>query len=228
VNCRSAQQLISPYLDQQLTGAEMLAMQQHLAECAACAAEHRQVCEVRRLLRSLSAISPDKPLETRITQRVAASSSAGWKFKTSVGALWNAPEALSYPQRGRRLAGALALSCVALLMLAAPFAPSTGDAAQAGAAMPGGVMEADVASNAAPTPFPMFPRLERAAGPGRPLLGGLSASPAAWSAPRMPGGALSQAGASVTLSGWSTEPLDDEAVGGYAAGDAALADPDGR
>lgn len=228
MNCRSAQQLISPYLDQQLTGTEMLAMQQHLTKCTACAEECRQVREVRRLLRSLSTVTPGLPLETRITQRLGASSGAGWGFGTGARTLWNVPEALSRPQRGQRLVGALALSCLALLMLAAPFAPSTGDAARAGGSVQAGVMEADLAQGTVLAAPPAFSRIGGMAGAEHSLLGAMGDTPPAWSTPQGPGKALSQGGASVTLSGWSAEPLGDEAVGGYAAGDAAPTDSSGR
>jgi len=228
VNCRSAQQLISPYLDQQLTGAQMLAMRQHLNHCPACAEEHRQVCEVRRLLRSLSAVAPDMPLELRITQRVSQRSVSGWKFAHSAALLGDMPEGVWRPQRGRRLAGALALSCLALLMLAVPFAPPTGDAARTSGQAEAGVMEAGLVRDTMPMPFPASSRIFWSPGHGRPLFGAPSDLPSAWSGPREDGGTISQAGASVTLSGWSAEPLDDEAVGGYAAGDAALADTAGR
>jgi len=228
VNCRSAQQLISPYLDQQLTGAEMLAMQQHLGSCAACAKEYRQVREVRLLLRSLSMVAPGQPLETRITHQLAANTGPRWKFAAGAAPLWSVPETVSRPQRGRKLAGALALSCLALLMLAAPFAPSTGDAARAGAQREAGVMESYPAQGAVlPTPN-VFAHLGGGAGANRSLVGALGEAPLTWSAPHESGGALSQGGASVTLSGWSTEPLDDAAVGGYAAGDAVLAEKSGR
>lgn len=222
VNCRSAQQLISPYLDQQLTGAEMLAMQEHLKQCASCAAEYRQVCEVRLLLRSLSPVAPGKPLEPKIAQRVA-SAPGGGKFGARALRFGAMAENVSRPQRGRRLAGALALACAALLMLAAPFAPSTGDAARSVTAGQPNVMEADLAAGSVPPP--LLSHLEAGAEAGRPLFGGAGNAQAWGRAPRGAGADLSQAGASVTLSGWSAAPLDDEAVGGYAAGDAAF--PDG-
>ncbi len=228
MNCRSAQQLISPYLDQQLTGTEMLAMQQHLKKCPACAEEYQQVREVRRLLRSLSPIAPDRPLETQITQRLVAGAGAGWGFGAGTRALSGLPEALSRPQRGQRLVEALALSCLALLMLAAPFAPATSDAARAGGAVPPGVMEADLAQGGVLPPPPAFVRLGGITGAGHSLLGAMGETPSAWNTPQRPGRAFSQGNASVTLSGWSAEPLGDEAVGGYAAGDTALTDAGGR
>lgn len=194
----------------------MLAMQRHLASCASCAAEAGQVREVRRLLRSLSTVAPGGPLEARISQRVAGSK-CGVRFGT-------AADALARPQRGRRLAGALALSSAALLMLAAPFAPSTGDAVRAGTAPPAGVMEAGLPQGSLPNASSAFSPWE-GAGTGRLVPpAGMAGPPAAWGGP----GRTPSAGASVTLSGWSAAPLDDEAVEGYAAGDAAPTDADGH
>lgn len=221
MNCRSAQQLISPYLDQQLTGAEMLAMQEHLKQCASCAAEHRQVCEVRLLLRSLLPVVPDTPLEPKITQWVASAPEGG-KFEARALRFGAMAESVSRPQRGRRLAGALALACAALLMLAAPFAPSAGDAARSVAAGQPNVMEADLAAGSVPPP--LLSHLDTGAEAGHPLFGGAGNAQAWGRAPRETSANLSQAGASVTLSGWSAAPLDDEAVGGYAAADAAFSD----
>lgn len=234
MNCQSAQQLISPYLDQQLTGAEMLAMQRHLAGCADCAAEYRQVCEVRSLLRSLSAIAPDAPLEARIAERVAQGSWAAWgplvRLPLDGGRvpldMGRVPDAALRPQRGRRLAGALALSGMALLLLAVPFAPSTGDAAQAGASSSAGVMEADLVQGTA-SALPVS-HWGDAADAARWPLGASGSFRLGGSVPQDAGRAAASRGASVTFSGWSAAPLDDEAVGGYAAGDAAASDTGGH
>lgn len=225
MNCRSAQQLISPYLDQQLTGTEMLAMQQHLKKCTACAEEYRQVREVRRLLRSLSAVAPGQPLEARITQQIVTGPGSRWGFVPHARLFGPASELLLRPQqRGQRLAGALALSCLALLALAAPFAPSTSDAARAGRTAQVGVLDVSLAQGQAVLP-PAFART----GGGHLLLGQMGDPGSVWGAPQRSGGTLSRgSAAAVTLSGWSAEPLDDEAVGGYAAGDAALTESSGQ
>lgn len=228
MNCRSAQQLISPLLDQQLTGEEMLAMRRHLGECAACAEEYRQVHEVRGLLRGLSAVAPDAPLETRIAGRVAARAGLSWAGASRRAWGYSAAERAARPQRGRRLAGGLALACVALLMLAAPFAPSTGDAARTDEAGRAGMMEADLSQWAGPQPSPAFSRMDGGLEAGRPLFDPARDAQAAWSVPQNQGGTRAQRQGEVTLSGWSAAPLDDEAVGGYAAGDAALADAGGH
>ena len=43
MQCPKAKRLFSPYLDGAVTGAEMLGLQNHLSECAACDGEYRVV-----------------------------------------------------------------------------------------------------------------------------------------------------------------------------------------
>ena len=45
LKCPQAKQLFSPYLDGAVTGTEMLALQSHFSECAAC---HREYLALRR------------------------------------------------------------------------------------------------------------------------------------------------------------------------------------
>lgn len=220
MTCRQARELISPYLDQQLTGAQMLALQKHLSGCAACAAEHDEVHQVRVLLRSLTAIRPAQRMENQIARRVADAeqdaSAPFWEQAAThkiVGpAAWRP---LTRPQRGRRLAGALALSCVGLLVLAAPFAPTTADVASTAGLVAYAVPSEEAAlggflPQAAPSPRLTVPTASlHSFGPQ-----GLDAQgEAAGAVPR-----VSVPGASATLCGWSTGPLGDDAVGGYAAG----------
>ena len=121
MHCRRVQQLISPYLDQQLTGAQMLEMAEHLAGCAICAEECESIRQVKRMLRALSVSEPPATLPTRIEHRVFRAESSG-SFSCSLPA--------ARLQRGRRLASALALSCFTILSLSAPFAPASVDAAR--------------------------------------------------------------------------------------------------
>lgn len=215
MNCRQARESISPYLDQQLTGEEMLAMQEHLHRCQPCTQEYCQVREVRILLRSLSSVDPAKPVETQIAYRVAQAE----RERASV--LWPscwphnyafAMEAPLPPQRGRRLAGALALSCIGLLALAVPFAPSTGDAATVPV---GANMIAPQGTDAMVSAFRAMPPRNSVS------LQAFAPAPLVPPQNTFPSHSLStRTGASLTMSSWSAEPLGDEAVIGYAAGEA--------
>jgi len=121
LNCHRARQLISPYLDQRLTGREMLALQEHLAGCATCEAERHSIRQVKMLLRALHEPRPPRDLSGAISARVSAPEQPLWRA-ASLSALpvWGAR-----PQRGRRLATAMALSCVTVFSFAAAcFAPA--------------------------------------------------------------------------------------------------------
>ncbi len=124
MNCHRARQLISPYLDQQLTGREMLALQQHFSECESCEAERHSIRQVKTLLRSLHEPRPRTELQGAIFARLAESEQP-WRFTL----LTVSPHR---PQRGRRLATALALSCMTVLSFAAAcFAPAAHNGALA-------------------------------------------------------------------------------------------------
>jgi hypothetical protein len=118
VNCRQARQLITPLVDQELTGQQMFEVQTHLANCAYCAEEYRVLQQMKLVLRSLSTQRPVTPLETRIVTSLNREFSGQRTTQIIMQ--------ISYrPQRGRRLVTALALSCVGILVAAAPFAPGT-------------------------------------------------------------------------------------------------------
>lgn len=121
MNCHRARQLISPYLDQQLTGREMLALQQHFSECASCEAERHSIRQVKMLLRGLHPARPRPDLTGMIAVRLSDAEQARWRVVSLP-----APR----PQRARRLAAALALSCLTVLSFAAAcFAPASHDGA---------------------------------------------------------------------------------------------------
>jgi hypothetical protein len=53
LQCPQAKRLFSPYLDGAVTGTEMLALQDHFADCAACSSEYQSLRETQRLLVSV-------------------------------------------------------------------------------------------------------------------------------------------------------------------------------
>ena len=132
MNCHRARQLISPYLDHQLSGREGAALQDHLAVCASCDRERQSLRQIKMLLRGLS--EPRLPGEfapgdfsQRFSQAVFLrleqpnSALPGWR-------VMHLPP--PRPQRGRRLATALALSCLTVVSFALPFAPEARYSAQ--------------------------------------------------------------------------------------------------
>ncbi len=134
MNCHRARQLISPYLDHQLSGREQAALQDHLAVCASCDRERQSLRQVKLLLRGLAAPRPlgnSGPHE--FSERFSATlalrleqpdnGNPGWRV-----ILLPPPR----PQRGRRLATALALSCLTVVSFALPFAPEARLSEQAG------------------------------------------------------------------------------------------------
>lgn len=124
MNCHRARQLISPFLDQQLTGREMLVLQQHFSECASCEAERRSIRQVKMLLRALHEPRPRPDLPSVISVRLTEAEQPLWRGLT----LTVTPSWPPRPQRGRRLITALALSCLTVLSFAAAcFAPASRD-----------------------------------------------------------------------------------------------------
>ena len=122
MNCHHARQLISPYLDGQLTGREMLDLGDHLAGCESCRDEMHSLRQIKTLLRGLHRPSPRLEFSRQLSSQEILSGSASW-------------QPVLLPQRGRRLVAALALSCVTLLLFApasresqnaASYAPTSG------------------------------------------------------------------------------------------------------
>jgi len=56
--CSRVQNLLSAYLDRELTGADMLDVRHHLARCPECRAEHDGLLRVKRLMGRLAAGEP--------------------------------------------------------------------------------------------------------------------------------------------------------------------------
>lgn len=132
MNCHHARQLISAYLDHQLAGRERLALQDHLAGCASCDRERQSLRQVKLLLRGLA--EPRLPQEfsqQEFSQRFSATVALrleqpdrgmpGWRVLSPPP---------PRPQRGRRLATALALSCLTVVSFALPFAPEARDSSR--------------------------------------------------------------------------------------------------
>ena len=72
--CPQAKRLFSRYLDGAMTGAEMLALQNHFAECLACSNVYQSLRESQRLLMSLG--RPKAPADLGLKLRLAISREA--------------------------------------------------------------------------------------------------------------------------------------------------------
>jgi len=71
MNCEQARPLFSAYLDGDLTGKQMHAISDHLAECAACGADYASLRETHRLVASIG--RKQAPAELALQLRVALS-----------------------------------------------------------------------------------------------------------------------------------------------------------
>lgn len=135
MNCHYARQLISPYLDHQLSGREMRALQDHLAVCSSCDRERQSIRQVKLLLRGLSGPRLPQDFSRNFSETIALRLAQPETEMQSWRVLTLAPPR---PQRGRRLATALALSCLTVLSFVAPFAPEAHDALRSSAALASG------------------------------------------------------------------------------------------
>ena len=144
MNCHHARQLISPYLDHQLTGREMLALQDHFAVCPSCERESQSIRQLKALLRGLREPSLPRDFSGAVALRLeqADAGMPGWRV------LCLPPPK---PQRGRRLATALALSCLTVVSFAAPFAPDARNAVRTSSLL--GSYSPAFAVSAAPSDF---------------------------------------------------------------------------
>jgi hypothetical protein len=125
VNCRNTQDRISPYIDGRLTGEQMLEVQGHIENCRSCRNEFMIAREAKLLLRALPQRSAHVTLERCIQISVSydQSRSAGYAYSHSSS---------NAPPRGRRLATALAMSCLTIFVVAAPFGSGTVNLMRAG------------------------------------------------------------------------------------------------
>jgi len=74
LQCPKAKRLFSPYLDGALTGAEMLALQDHLSACAPCKEEYQALRQTQQLLVNMG--RPKVPADLGLKMRLAISREA--------------------------------------------------------------------------------------------------------------------------------------------------------
>ena len=71
LQCPRAKRLFSPYLDGVLTGAEMLALQDHFADCAGCSGQYQSLRQTQQLLANVG--RPKVPADLGLKLRLAIS-----------------------------------------------------------------------------------------------------------------------------------------------------------
>ncbi len=74
LQCPKAKRLFSPYLDGAVTGTEMLALQEHLSNCAACHHEYQALRKTQQLLANVG--RPKVPADLGLKLRLAISREA--------------------------------------------------------------------------------------------------------------------------------------------------------
>lgn len=70
MNCRRVVNLMSAYVDGELTGAEMLEIRRHLSDCAECAEEYESIKMVKQMLFRLDAARPKVDLAASIMAKL--------------------------------------------------------------------------------------------------------------------------------------------------------------
>ncbi len=72
MNCRLVETKLSQFLDQELSGREMLAIRQHCGQCQACASELNSLTQVKAMLGSSPVAEPPIGFEARLHSAVFA------------------------------------------------------------------------------------------------------------------------------------------------------------
>jgi anti-sigma factor RsiW len=111
MNCRRVVNLISPYVDGELTGAEMLAIRRHLSDCPECLAECESLRATKLAITRLRTMKPRPDLAACIVSRLDEVSIPRYQRMMTI----------LYRFAARKLspvAAALAVSGVALAILA--------------------------------------------------------------------------------------------------------------
>jgi hypothetical protein len=109
MKCAEYKRLLSPYLDGQVSGAEMFALQSHMKECASCA---REYAEVQRTLQLIVALNKAKaPADLALRLRLAISRESAQarrrRFEGAMVRLSNAIHAFMVPATAGALTAVL-------------------------------------------------------------------------------------------------------------------------
>ena len=128
LQCPQAKRLFSPYLDGAVTGTEMLALQQHLADCPACNGEYQGLRRNQELLGSMP--RPKVPADLGLKLRLAISREAARARRPAFEALQvrleNAFHAFMVPATAGFLS-ALIIFGIAMVYFVAPSSVQAGN-----------------------------------------------------------------------------------------------------
>ena len=114
----------------------MLALQDHFRGCGSCEREMQSIRQVKTLLRGLREPGPPRDFPHAVALRLKQTEAQNWRLLSLPGLdLPKTHFAAPRPQRGRRLAGALVLSCFTVVSFALPFAPEARQAARSSSAI---------------------------------------------------------------------------------------------
>jgi hypothetical protein len=127
LQCPQAKRLFSPYLDGAVTGTQMLALQQHLSDCAACNDHYQGLRRTQQLLVSMG--RPKVPADLGLKLRLAISREAARSRRPAFEALRvrleNAIEAFMVPATAGFLS-ALIIFGIAMVYFVAPSSLQAG------------------------------------------------------------------------------------------------------
>jgi len=121
LQCPQAKELFSPYLDGAVTGTEMLALQNHFAQCAACHGEYQALRHTQQLL--VNVPRPKVPADLGLKLRLAISREAAQarhpRLEGMMVRLENALQAFMVPAAAG-FVSALILFGIAMVYFVAP------------------------------------------------------------------------------------------------------------
>src|SRR5580704_1468177 len=111
MKCADYKRLLSPYLDGQVSGAEMFALQSHMKECASCAREYEEVQRTLQLIVALNKSKvkapPDLPLRLRLALARESTQARRRRFEGAMVRLSNAVHAFMVPVTAGALSAVL-------------------------------------------------------------------------------------------------------------------------
>ena len=128
LQCPQAKRLFSPYLDGAVTGAEMLALQQHLSDCSGCNDQYQGLRQTQQLLISMK--RPKVPADLGLKLRLAISreteQAKRGQFEGMMVRLENVFEAFMVPATAGFLS-ALIIFGIAMVYFVAPSSLRAGN-----------------------------------------------------------------------------------------------------
>lgn len=111
MKCAEYKRLLSPYLDGQVSGAEMFALQNHMKECASCEREYSEVQRTLQLIVALNKSKAKAPADLPLRLRLAISSESAQarrrRFEGAMVRLSNAINAFMVPATAGALTAVL-------------------------------------------------------------------------------------------------------------------------